>query len=242
MSRDGDVLLLWDIDGTLTSLVPDPILLFVRNLAAFPADLGKYPDASFTHGRSEREIVYEILRRNVGKRATDRLVTCAVRILQIRSSELRADYQELISPLPGVRAILQWCRAQRVSATVVTGNSFQAAVDKLSAARIDSLLELPCGGYADDRMERHELISEAISRSEEWFDRPIRRSRVVYIGDTPQDVQAASRAGVHSVAVATGEFSLAQLNGFIPVLSLRNMDADGAKLRELVDQLSRPVS
>ncbi len=238
MRSGGDAaLVLWDVDGTLTSLVPDPVVLFVRNLRAFPAQLNEYPDEGFTHGRSERDIVREILRRNIGGRATEHMVTGAMRILQMKSAEIRAEYGRIIRPLPGIVDVLEWLRARQISTTVVTGNSFQAAVDKLTATGLTGLLEAPCGGYAEDRLDRHALIGTALARCAEWFGRPVARSRVLYVGDTPQDVEAARQAGVSSVAVGTGQFGVTELECHAPLASLRNLAVDGAKFRELVDRI-----
>jgi phosphoglycolate phosphatase len=229
-------LVLWDVDGTLTSLVPEPVLFFQRWLAEFPIPLTMLPDTNFTHGRSEREIVEEILRRNTAGPVSSNLLTCALRLLQLNSNKIRKEYEISLKPLPGVVSTLKWLMSRQIMASVVTGNGFQAACDKLTAVGIDHLLTIPCGGYAEDDLKRYELIEHTVARCEEWLGRAVTRSRIFYIGDTPQDIKAAKKAEISCVSVATGGFSEAVLRQSCPLMSLRNLAVDGDRFRELLMQ------
>jgi phosphoglycolate phosphatase len=239
MTAPEKVLVLWDVDGTLTSLVQEPVMLFHKWLSGLPIPLTMLPDKAYTHGRSEREIVEEILRRNTADPVSSSLLTCALRLLQLNSNHIREEYEKTLKPLPGVVDTLEWMKSHQIPASVVTGNGFQAACDKLASVGIDELLAIPCGGYADDQLNRHELIQVTIIRCEEWFRRTIDRSRTIYIGDTPHDIEAARKAGIRCVSVATGEFSEAVLRRSCPEMSLRNLAVDGERFQQMLMQLIR---
>ncbi len=230
-------LILWDVDGTLTSLVPEPLAFFGRHLSALPIALSNKADALATHGRSEHQIIRSLLESNLGGPASEHLVTSALRILQMNANEIRAELSGTIAPLPGTRDALLWARERNIPATVVTGNSFQAACDKLAATALDGFLLMPCGGYAEDGPDKSDLIVTAIERCQDWHKCSIPYSSVAYIGDTPYDVKAAKQAGVRSIAVATGGFTLSQLRRENPFQSLRNLALDGDRFRLAISQL-----
>ncbi len=65
--------------------------------------------------------------------------------------------------------------------------------------------------FAGDGATRRDLPPIALRRYREKHGRDIERERVVIIGDTPHDVDCAHHNGCLCLAVATGQFTAAQL-------------------------------
>jgi len=212
-----DVLVLWDIDGTLLNAggvgrdLYDVVFLqlFGRSLDAIA------PMA----GRTDRAIILETLslagvpepRRHVdpfiaGLTAQVPLVREA---LVTRGRALPGAAEALAAlDVPGL--------AGGIHQSVLTGNIRPVAEVKLTALGLRDPLDLCIGGYGDDHEDRAELVHVARRRAKgvhgrraSDFDGP----GTVVIGDTPLDIAAALATGARAVGVATGSYSVDDLAG-----------------------------
>lgn len=102
---------------------------------------------------------------------------------------------------PGVRAVLGRLHRLGVPMGLVTGNLSRIAWIKLRRAGLDRYFSL--GAFAENGSTRALLLRRAIAQA--------RRTRLIapravitYVGDHPNDIQAARRAGVRILAVGTG--------------------------------------
>jgi phosphoglycolate phosphatase-like HAD superfamily hydrolase len=84
-----------------------------------------------------------------------------------------------------------------------------AAHIKLSRAGLNSFFSF--GGYGSDSNDRTELTRSAIARGGAIVGHSIDASRVLVVGDTPLDIEAARAVGAVAVGVASGHFSVVQL-------------------------------
>jgi hypothetical protein len=101
-----------------------------------------------------------------------------------------------------------------VAIGVLTGNFAETGRMKLSACGIDAgRFHLHVWGdeSASDPPRREDLPGVAMGRYKERFGRGIDPGRVVVIGDTPHDISCAKAHECHSLAVATGSFSVGDL-------------------------------
>jgi hypothetical protein len=83
-----------------------------------------------------------------------------------------------------------------------------------SCSRGDLWRRFGFGGYGSDAHERADLVRVAIARGhahERAAGRTFAREEIFVIGDTPRDISAAHAAGATAIAVATGAFTLAEL-------------------------------
>ena len=110
-----------------------------------------------------------------------------------------------------------------------TGNLEAAARLKLSLHSLDGFFET--GGFGDDALNRGNVIAAGIRKAHRAYG--ISFQRVVVIGDTPGDIEAGKANGVHSVAVATGVYSVAELKRRNPTLVVRNMKEPEKFIRQL---------
>ncbi|MDX2012973.1 MAG: haloacid dehalogenase-like hydrolase [Myxococcaceae bacterium] len=86
-----------------------------------------------------------------------------------------------------------------------TGNVRAGATVKLRRVGLHERFDF--GGFGDDDELRPNLIRRGAERGAARLGVALEAARVVVIGDTPKDVDAAKAIGADSVAVATGGFS-----------------------------------
>ena len=95
--------------------------------------------------------------------------------------------------------------------SVLTGNMRALAQVKLGALGLDRDLDLRIGAYGDAHEIRADLVPLARANATAAYGADFSGPATVLVGDTPLDVEAARVAGARAVAVATGEFSVAEL-------------------------------
>ena len=116
-----------------------------------------------------------------------------------------------IRVLPGVPQVLEAMRSRPdVCLGLLTGNYSRGAALKLEAAGIDPAW-FRIGVFGDEGGSRPALVSLALERFEAAHGSPIARERVIVIGDTPRDVEAALAHGCRVLAVATGKYGIEAL-------------------------------
>lgn len=114
------------------------------------------------------------------------------------------------SLMPGVRDALQALAGRPdVAMGLVTGNFAEGARIKLGYFGLAHYFGF--GAFADDAVDRNELVPIALARAAERGVRAVPPDRVFVVGDTPADVACALAAGVRAVGVATGPFDTATL-------------------------------
>ena len=79
------------------------------------------------------------------------------------------------------------------------------------------------GAFADDAEDRDHIAAVARQRGCEYLKQELQGEEIVVIGDTPHDVRCARAIGAKILAVATGSFSVAQLNEFKPDWVVENL-------------------
>jgi phosphoglycolate phosphatase len=141
--------------------------------------------------------------------------------------------------LPGVEELIERA-ADRYVLSVLTGNASGVALAKLSAAGLARYF--PFGAYGDSADHRHELVPVALDRMRSEIGVAPDQALVVLIGDTPRDIEAARESGARVIAVATGRYSVAQLDDHKPdelFESLEDVDAVLTVLEQLTGRRGR---
>jgi phosphoglycolate phosphatase-like HAD superfamily hydrolase len=112
--------------------------------------------------------------------------------------------------MPGVEALLAALRAQpRYHLALLTGNYERAAHIKLAHFGLADYF--PWGVFGEESADRNHLGRIAMVRARERGVSDAARARAVIIGDTPHDIYCAQAAGARSLAVATGSYSVEEL-------------------------------
>ncbi|HVL95121.1 MAG TPA: haloacid dehalogenase-like hydrolase [Solirubrobacteraceae bacterium] len=227
-----ELLLLWDIDGTLLQRASDAHAQALR--------------------RALREVHGDELRvdevrgvqaagRTDGAIARDLLLACGVPadridagVEAVARATCRA-YEQLCPPdlsgfvAPGVVELLPELAADdRFRLSLVTGNFEPVARLKLDRAGIGRYFPPGQGGFGTDAEAREELPPIARERAGGWP-----RERTVVIGDTPNDIACARADGLRVIAVATGPFGAGDLR------EADHVAEGAADLRPLLTALTR---
>lgn len=112
--------------------------------------------------------------------------------------------------LPSVQALLDTLAGHNhLHLGLLTGNLRRGAFMKLGRFGIQHHFE--DGAFGDDAEDRNHLGPIAIQRLSDLRRVGYTPEDVIVIGDTPKDIACAHACGARALAVATGAFSLAQL-------------------------------
>jgi phosphoglycolate phosphatase-like HAD superfamily hydrolase len=203
-------LVLFDIDGTI--LWTDG----AGRRAVFGALLEHFgtidPKDHLFDGKTDPQIVRELL-RSAGVADADidaRLKIVLERYYALLRSELDgADHRGHV--FPGVRELLDALEQRDdVVLGLLTGNIEAGARAKLSAVGI-APDRFVVGAFGSDHHHRPELPEIARQRAERAVGHPIAGRDVVVIGDTPADVACGVGIGARAIGVATGRYSVEEL-------------------------------
>lgn len=117
--------------------------------------------------------------------------------------------------LPGVTQLLEALRSEsEAHLGLLTGNVRRGAVIKLSRHGIyEHFLE---GGFGSDHHDRNQLGPVALQRMQDATGTTYHIDDVIVIGDTPKDIRCAEAFGAKCLAVATGQYSYAELSALNP--------------------------
>lgn len=119
--------------------------------------------------------------------------------------------------LPGIPEILEALHQQGKLLGVSSGNLESIGWTKLEAAGLRRYFQF--GSFADQYELRADVFLHAVAEVRRRLGND---ATVCFIGDTPDDVQAARKAGGHIIAVGTGIFTLEVLAGHAPDACIAN--------------------
>ena len=199
-------LLLWDIDGTIlhTGKAGETALGHaMQKLHGVTRGLLGLEIA----GRTDKWIVEQLLARD-GFPHGEREIA---RFLDVYVERLAEELPRRQGGLhPGILGILEEAhRRPDLVQGLLTGNIEKGARLKLSRYGVNHYFEF--GAFADDSAIRNELGPHAKRRARDRHGEEFSPDRIYIIGDTPHDVACARAIGAKAIAVATGGFSVGQL-------------------------------
>jgi HAD superfamily hydrolase (TIGR01509 family) len=130
------------------------------------------------------------------------------RLTKRRSEIFREKYLPHLKPLPGSRALVLRVREDGLTPVVATSAKDQELKALLKAAQVEDLMEDRATSSDAKRSKPDpDIVRAAIDQS------GIPSDKLVMIGDTPYDVEAASRAGVRVIGFRSGGWSDIELRG-----------------------------
>jgi phosphoglycolate phosphatase len=208
MAAPGTQAVLFDIDGTLIDTGGASDRAWKR---AFKELQGVDVDVPAVTGKGvpDPEVGRVVFKEAIGREPTDEEADALMR--------RRLDHlPEEVQNSPGyvvkdcVVETLEKLNADGIVLGLTTGNVEEAAHIKLARADLDRFFAF--GGYGSDSPDRTQLTNRAIERAEQALGGNLDRARCFSCGDTPRDVEAGHGAGLRVVGVATGEFTVDELN------------------------------
>ncbi|GAC1503868.1 MAG: HAD family hydrolase [Vulcanimicrobiaceae bacterium] len=199
--------ILFDIDGTLISTGGAGARSWraaFRELCDVEADRGQYTDGGMTDPDVGRLTFEKVMNREPSDDEMERLLAGYVRHLP---AEVKASQGYKV--MPGVEALLRKLSTQPLALGITTGGLEPAARIKLARADLNQFFSF--GGFGSDSSDRTELTLRAMERASDLLGYTVEPANVLVVGDTPKDIAAAHGASAVGVGVATGKYSVQQL-------------------------------
>lgn len=201
--------LFWDIDGTLLTTGKAGVPAWeeaVREVVGHDFQLSSFRVAGLTD--------YQIAVRTFEMLGVDPAPETVARMVR-RYEELlpRELPKKRGRVLPNVREILESLRHRGdVRSYLLTGNTRGGARAKLT--HYDLFDYFPDGAFAEDTSDRRAIAARALALARAAG--PVNEGSVFVVGDTPHDIDCAHAIGARTVAVATGGYTLDELESHQP--------------------------
>lgn len=146
-----------------------------------------------------------------------------------------SDGRGIVHVFPGIPELLERIE-QRDDAVLglLTGNVRQGAATKLRAAGIDPE-RFAVGAYGSDHHHRPELPAIAQRRARDELGVDVASDCVIVIGDTPADIECARAIGAGAIGVATGRYSVQELETHAPRAVFRDLSDTDAVVSAIFD-------
>lgn len=198
-------LILFDIDGTLCLTGRAGWRAMNRACQEIVQAEDAMTSVEFA-GRTDWSILADIM----GKygRTLDSALLADVRDRYVRhlADEIQHPGTGVKDVMPGINPLLEELqRREDVALALLTGNFVEGARIKLEY--FDLWKYFPCGAFGGDAASRNDLVPIALNRAREHGLVNGEPSKVLVVGDTPNDVECALVAGATPVGVATGGYS-----------------------------------
>lgn len=173
-------------------------------LYGIPADIGAFSDA----GMTDPVVCRLTFTHAIGHEPSpDELARVIAAYLERLPEEVAQSPGYRV--LEGVEELLPRLSAAGFLLGITSGAVEAAAHIKLGRADLGRFF--PFGGYGSDSADRGELTRKALERAGEIAGTELDPGRVLVVGDTPKDVEAAHAVGAVGVGVASGHYSREEL-------------------------------
>ena len=213
------VVVLFDVDETLVHTGGSGTRSWKAafdKLYGIPADIGEHSSAGETDPQVARATFNAILGRDPSDDELSRLY--AQYLLHLATDIGVAEGYRV---LPGAEEVLLRLGEAGVVLGLVSGAMEGAARTKLVPADLNRFFVF--GAYGSDSPDRAELTGLAIEKATRLHDQ-LAPSQVYVVGDTPDDMVATNASGAVSVGVASGHFSVAELEAAGGAHVLRSLE------------------
>ena len=205
--------LFFDMDGTLvenSSLMPAAFKKAFTEAGGYEIRLSPWRGS----GRTDYEVMDQYLMDYpLSEEEKDRIkekVAADVRrivIEQVRENGLQA--------LPGTVELIAKLNELGIRPGLLTGNMEEIVGPKLAAAGMKRE-DFYYGGFGDHSPRRAVTAQRAVESASAFLGHELDPSRALVIGDTPNDIACARSINAKALAVATGKFSMEQLQEHHP--------------------------
>ena len=196
--------IMFDVDGCLISTGGAGARSWrsaFDRLHGVAADIGEFTEA----GMTDPEVGRLTFTRVLGRPPTDREMARLVAVYLERLAE-EVEQSPGYRIMPGVESLLPRLTGAGILLGIVSGAMEAAAHTKLCRGRLNRYFSV--GGYGSDSTDRGELTRLAIRRCAIIHGHTVAPERVLVVGDTPRDIEAAHAAGAIAVGVATGKYTV----------------------------------
>ncbi len=226
-----EILVLFDIDGTLLHAAGSGRAATERAMREVFGTVGKLAEYRFS-GKTDWYTLLALLGpEGFAEAQIEAALPRYDAAVARHMAEIMGDYR--IVALPGALELVRTLRDRsNVLLGVITGNMPRMADLKLRAAGLDPE-DFSIGVYGSEARVRRQLVPLALERAEKFCGTRFGPPNIVFIGDTPDDIDCAHSIGAQAIAVTTGMASRAELEQQQPVTVLDNL-ADQAQVLSII--------
>lgn len=226
-------LALFDIDGTI--LWTDGAGRRAIHAALIEVFGTTGPSDYWFDGKTDRQIVRDLMR--LAGHGDPHIDAGMDRLFELYVERLDDALRDPAHPpelLPGVPELIDALEARGdVTLGLLTGNIAPGASAKLRAVGIAPERFRVCA-YGSDHESRPALPAVALERARTLLGIDVEPHTAVIIGDTPADIDCGRRAGVRTIAVATGRYSMEELASHEADVVFEDLTDTGAVIRAIV--------
>ncbi|MCK9152341.1 HAD family hydrolase [Methanobacterium alcaliphilum] len=222
-------LVLFDIDKTLIDRSECHHQAFIHAFRKI-FNVNTCVDVINYHGKTDPQIMHEVLLEE----GLDENEICPLKndFIDCLSQYFIANVKfDKIKVMDGCQVLLKELENKKVVLGLLTGNLETIAYAKLNHVNLGHYFKL--GGFGSDSYYRPNLVKTALKRAKNDFGIIPDKDNIFVVGDTPLDVAAGIMAGVLTIGVASGEYSINELEDSGADFVLDNLN-DFKKFLEIV--------
>ena len=215
---DAQNVYLFDIDGTLLRsrdrIHFNSFAQSVREVTGHEISL----ESVLLHGGTDTAILREAfthagIEAPVWEPHTEAILEAMRQIIQLRRSEMD------LWTMPAVAETLKHLAGKGALLGLATGNLEAIGWTKVEAVGLKQWFRF--GGFSDRFEVRSAMVADAVAQARTLLKSdhaayPSGQMSICVVGDTPRDIQAARANGLTVIAVATGNYSFAELAALEP--------------------------
>ena len=211
MTEPNGILLLWDIDGTILSAKGAGPQAFDR--ATLEHFCYEIPISSIDWpGATDYAIAYALLNKAGRTVAREEAQVLIDRYLSYLPDMLVKTNARAIE---GTRELLEYFHGSNsIHQALLTGNVSRGSDIKLGYLGVNHYFRFVA--FADHSDQRNDLSRYALTLAREHLHPEWSPEQVYVIGDTPKDIECGKHIGAHTIAVATGHHTVAELEAHKP--------------------------
>jgi phosphoglycolate phosphatase-like HAD superfamily hydrolase len=227
-------LVLFDIDGTLLNSGGVGRASMQRALSEVFGSPGS--PAYRYDGKTDKQIVRDVMRME--GHSDDHIDSRMGTLIDLYLEGLKQGIESRkfnVRPLEGVVEILDALEARDdVVLGLLTGNVEKGARAKLTAAGIDPD-RFRVNAFGSDHEHRPQLPAIAQRRAGEHLGVEVAGEKVIVIGDTPADIECGRELGARAIGVASGHYSVEELEKHDPYAVFPSLKDTQKVLRTILD-------
>ena len=207
--------LFWDIDGTLLTTRRAGIFALekaAREVVGTAVDLAELKTA----GQIDPSIAKTIFQQYGIVAQPEQIEQLLQRYVEYLPASL---LQTQGAVLQGVKEILVALKTRPdVLSLILTGNTEAGAKAKLSHYGLDTYFT--GGAFSDRATDRNAIARQALMLAQQTLGEAIHPEKLYVIGDTPDDIYCGKAIGARAIALASGSYSVTELEQHQPWLTL----------------------
>lgn len=211
-----NLLILWDVDGTLINLPTKSSNLHLEIVEEYTNSKLSEPNSNL--GKTDLGLIKEIYELNK-MQFNSRDIKLCMELLNLKSNSESYKLTRIVNP--GVEKALNYARKVGATNSVLTGNSKLRVLKKISHTGLVPKLNLDLGFFGDLHYSREELVKSAKNAKGKQHVQ-----KIILVGDTRLDVEAAQKNSLPIISVASGYETYSELNRLNPNFSIKDFNTD----------------